>query len=198
MRLALFLLAIAVAPLAPAASPSTADARNFLQNLSEDALVHLGDDGADITEVRRRFKKMYEDSFDTKSMPYLVLGRYWRKADKEQQREFTAAFEEFITVKYADKFRKFNLRSFAIASVHKVRDDIFVISSTINDKKNQAVEVDWRVRFKGGYKIYDISLAGISLVTTQREDFTSVIRRAGDDINALIDRLKTAVADETL
>ena len=193
IRIALFLLALV--PIAFGGVTSSADARDFLQSLSENVLSQLADGGADVREIRRRFRKMYENSFDVKAMPPLVLGPYWRKASATQKREFKAIFEEFLAIKYADKFKELNLKSFAIKGVHQVREDIFVISSAIEDEAEQAVEVDWRIRFKDGYKIYDISIAGISMVTTQREDFTSVIRRAGGDIDFLTNRLKLEVAE---
>ncbi len=175
-----------------AASPSAKDgegARAFLQRLSDNALTQLTDGNAEKAEVQRRFRALYEANFDTEAMPYLVLGTYWRKATPEQRREFTAAFEDFLTAKYSERFSDLKLETFRIKSVNQVRSDAFVVSSVVEDENNESVVVDWRIRFKKDYRIYDLSIAGISMVATQREDFASVIRREGG-IDGLIAILK--------
>ena len=55
----------------------------------------------------------------------------------------------------------------------------------------EEVQVDWRVRNKGGsYKIVDVLVAGVSMSVTQRSDFASVIQRGGGNVDALIAELK--------
>ena len=174
--------------------PSTKGAGQFLTQLSQKALQQLAEPSANAGQVEASFKKMYIESFDTKALPYLVLGAYWRKLQKPQRAEFSELFEDFLATNYALKFRDLDIPSFVIQNVYEVKQGVFNASTTIHDAKGEPVEVDWRIRFKGGYKIYDITIGGISLVTTHRNDFGEYIRNHNGDATALIENLKLKTA----
>ncbi len=58
-----------------------------------------------------------------------------------------------------------------------------------------SVRVDWRVRGDAGtYKVVDIIIEGASMVITQRDEFASVIRRSGGNLQGLLARLRATTA----
>ena len=51
--------------------------------------------------------------------------------------------------------------------------------------------MDWRLKkINNAFRIYDVIIEGISMVITQRDEFSSIIQRSGGDIDPLITRLK--------
>ena len=59
---------------------------------------------------------------------------------------------------------------------------------------SKALKVDWRVRIKDGkYKIVDIMVEGISMIMTQKSEFSSFIKRNGGKIDALLDELRKRI-----
>jgi phospholipid transport system substrate-binding protein len=63
-----------------------------------------------------------------------------------------------------------------------VGDRDVVVSTEISQASQQPVRADWRVRRYGNaLKIIDIKVEGISMLTSQREEFTAVIQRNGFD-----------------
>ena len=66
----------------------------------------------------------------------------------------------------------------------------------INDTSGQAILVDYRLRGdSGAFKIVDITVEGVSLLTTQRSEFNGIVERKG--IDGLIEALKKQVASKS-
>jgi len=164
-------------------------ASTFLQALSEQALLQLAKPDATNDDVETSFRKMYRASFDTKALPYLVLGAYWRKLTDSQKVEFSDSFENLLASSYALKFRDLNIPSFAIQGSQQVKENVFAIDSPIEDMEGELVQVGWRIRGTNGYKIYDITIGGVSLVVTHRRDFSEYIRQHGGSVGSLLTKL---------
>jgi phospholipid transport system substrate-binding protein len=54
---------------------------------------------------------------------------------------------------------------------------------------DQPLKVEWRVVDHDGYRIDDVSIAGISMALTQREEFSSSLQRNGGSVSSLIRQL---------
>ncbi len=70
-------------------------------------------------------------------------------------------------------------------------DDRTVVSTVINQPGGQPIPVDYTLARNGsGWKVYDIAVEGVSLVTTYRGEFSSQVRQGGVDglIKALADK----------
>ena len=80
----------------------------FIEQLADTAVAALTVN--DITRVERvrRFRKLLNDHFDVKTIGRFVLGRYWRKASKDERAEFLSLFEDLIVDTYVDRFAKYS------------------------------------------------------------------------------------------
>jgi len=65
------------------------------------------------------------------------------------------------------------------------------VKSLVDRGAQQPIRVDWRITFPDGrYKIIDIVVEGVSMVQTQRSEFSSVIRRSGGKVEGLLTALR--------
>jgi ABC-type transporter MlaC component len=70
---------------------------------------------------------------------------------------------------------------------------VIVKSNIVRDGADTLkIELDWRLLTRDGRtKIIDLSIEGISLIVAQREEFQSFLRNNNDDLDALINKIKS-------
>lgn len=122
-----------------------------------------------------------------------VLGKNWRKASKEQKTRFTREFQTLLVRFYVSALledpskidellaRADNLISFMPATFNKDQTQSLV-KAEVHIKKGLDVPVSFRMYNKeDGWKLIDVTVDGISLVTNYRSSFATEIRRDGLD-----------------
>ncbi|HJO88205.1 MAG: ABC transporter substrate-binding protein [Alphaproteobacteria bacterium] len=188
---------VAVGPISSISSVradgSIGPAGAFIQDFGDRAINALTEEGLPTKELRSRFGKLYEEGFDSPAIGRFVLGRYWKKASKEERKKFQDLFNTFVVQTYAAKFRHYGGETFMVTgSRQSAGGSTFVISSKVEQPGGgPPIVLSWRVsESDDAYKIYDITVEGVSMVVTQRSEFTSVIRSGGGKVEALIDALR--------
>jgi phospholipid transport system substrate-binding protein len=199
-RLMLFLLplALAASPAMAAAPPSDsgAQATAFMNELWNHALELLNNK-TPIAQRQAQFRALFHDDFDSPGIARFVLGRYWRTASAEEQKEFLKLFEDYVVFVYTARLSDFGGEQFKISGSRPDADAVIVSTDVITPGAPQPLKIDWRlVNDAGAYKISDVIVEGVSMAVTQRSEFASVIQRHGGQIQGLIDlmRQKTASA----
>lgn len=188
------LLGIAAMP-AMAAEPvsnNEQQALTFVKDTAEKGLTFLSNPKATEEEKKAEFKKLLNSSFDMDSIGRFTLGRYWNVATPAEQKEYQALFRKMVVNVYAQRFGDYKGEKFEVKSARPVgNDDVLVTSHIIPTNGGDNIQVDWRVRNRGGsIKIVDVLVAGVSMSVTQRSDFSSVIQRSGGKLDGLIAYLK--------
>jgi phospholipid transport system substrate-binding protein len=199
-RLMLILLPLVVAAGPALAAPSTGDAgaqaTAFMNELWRHALELLNNK-APIAERQARFRTLFHNDFDSPGIARFVLGRYWRAATPEEQKEFLKLFEDYVVFVYTARLSDFSGEEFKISGSRPDADAVIVSTDVIAPGAPQPLKIDWRlVNDAGAYKINDVIVEGVSMAVTQRSEFASVIQRHGGQVQGLIDlmRQKTASA----
>ncbi len=82
-------------------------AGSFIRSLAHEAIGALTKQGV-TREVRiKRFRKMFTAHFNVRTIGKFVLGRYWRKANKQERTEYLSLFEDLMVVSYVDRFTRY-------------------------------------------------------------------------------------------
>ncbi len=175
------ILLIALSPL-PVAAGTLDDAITFVQNLGDNAIEVL--EAPDTTPEQRRveFRVLLDRGFAVETIGRFALGRFWRAATPEQQREYLRLFRLFILNTYASRLDDYSGQSFNVVKAHSIDDKDTLVNTEISQTNAEPLRVDYRVRAQqGDYKIVDVLVEGISLIRTQRSEFASIINREGFD-----------------
>lgn len=128
--------------------------------------------------------------FDFERMSIWVLGKNWRKANKQQQQEFIGAFRTLLVRTYAKALLEYTDQNINYLPFHAEEGAKRV---TVRTEVAQSGGVNIPINYsmflnrEGKWKVYDISVDGISLVTNYRTSFASEIRQGG--IDKLLHRL---------
>ncbi|HVH81151.1 MAG TPA: ABC transporter substrate-binding protein, partial [Stellaceae bacterium] len=140
----------------------------------------------------QRFRELFASDFDLPRIGQFVLGRYWRVATPEQQAQFLGLLREYLAQAYAGRLAEYAGEKFQALSAQPQGDET-VVFSEITRNNGGKIRVEWHVDNRGGWKITDAYVAGVSMAVTQRDEFASVIQQGGGSIQYLLDRLRQKV-----
>lgn len=122
-------------------------------------------------------------SLDDVTMAKLAMGKHWRTATREQKRAFVKEFRNLLIRTYSKSLLEFKdqgIRYFPLivpADANRV-----TVKAEVVQPGGPSIPLAYRMRIKDNvWKVYDIKIDGISLVTSYRGTFTQEIRKGGID-----------------
>lgn len=171
----------------------------FIQDLGDKAIAILADKSLTDEQRNQQFRQMLRDSFDLMTIGRFALGRNWRAATPEQQKEYMGLFEELVVRTYSDRFALYTGEGFRVRNVRPEGEKDFIVNSDITHPDGSPpTTVDWRLRQKSGkLGIIDVVVEGVSMSVTQRQEYASVIERNGGNIDALLDMMRERIKAPT-
>ena len=151
-------------------------------------------------EVQALVKQKVLGHFDFQRMAALAAGLSWRKATPEQKTELTDQFRTLLVRTYASALGKFKGQSLEFDPQRKSQDQRkAIVRSRLLQPGAEAITVDYKMVAAGsGWKVYDVSVDGVSLVTTYRDAFAEEARANGVDglIRMLTDKNAALASDK--
>ncbi len=190
---ALSLAACLVMPALPASAAidGAAKASAYVEELGNQAIAAITDKKLNKEQKQARLDKIFADNVDIAWVGRFVMGRYWREATDTQKAQYLKEYETFLIKHYTSRFAEYTSGTFKITGTKDDGDDEYTVSMHLmgDDKGSEPVLVDYRLRKEErGFKVFDVIVEGVSLITTQRSEFSSVIAR--HDIDFLIAQLR--------
>jgi len=186
------LLMLGLSTPALAAGDSPVD---IISNTSQNALDLLKkENGKNTAQVRKQVEEMVVPLFDFTRMTALAVGKDWRAATPAQQNQLAEQFQTLLVRTYSSTMTRFKSAQIDVKPNAQINNNgrEAVVKSEVTlpgsgDKKN--VTVDYTL-YKGaqGWKIFNVSVEGASLVTIYRNQFGEEIRKNG--VDGLIKLLK--------
>lgn len=157
------------------------DAAGFVNEMVSQALKALDDKQMTDEQRAREFRQLLDADFDMPRIAKFVLGHYWIEASEQDRQRFQKLFEEYVVRAYAARFSQYSGEVIKVTgSRPESETSTLVQSQVIRPGGAPPAKVDWRVRKDDrGFKVIDVDVEGVSMVLTQREEFSSVIQRAG-------------------
>ena len=189
--LSTLLLAATLVVSQTASAANAAGAKNFVDALATQVLDLVKDSGVSASEKKAKIESIFSDKVDIDFVAKFVLGKHWRTATPEQQASYVAAYKPFILKNYANKLTKYSGQTYTLKNA-RADGDSSLVTMEINDPDGQKVNVDYKLKGDSNFKIVDIAVEGVSLLTTQRSEFNGIVERKG--LDGLIDALKKQVA----
>lgn len=122
--------------------------------------------------------------FDFKRMTRLAVGRSWSKASPAQQEALERAFRTLLVRTYTTALSQSSgeTRVEVKPSNPKSGEAETVVRTLVNEPGRKPFAIDYRMsNASGGWKVYDVVVENLSLVTNYRSSFQSEIARSGID-----------------
>ncbi|MDX1974707.1 MAG: ABC transporter substrate-binding protein [Rickettsiales bacterium] len=171
---------------------SADDASAYIQKVANQTLDTIANQKLNKTSRQAKLEKIFSDNVDTAWVGRFVMGAHWRKATDDQKKRYLSAYDTFIVRHYAVRFTEYTGGKFKITGAHDEGNDEYTVSMEIQASENaqEPILLDYRLRKeKAGFRIFDIIIEGVSMITTQRAEFGTVLNEKG--IDQLISQLET-------
>jgi len=164
----------------------------LVQKTADDVLSVLKSDQS-IQEDKEKIYQLAEEkilpNFDLDRISMLVLGKAWRKINEDQQQKFKSEFKTMLLRTYAVALGKYKDQEIDFKPLRmEPTDNKVTVKSQIIQDGAQPISVDYTLAKKeNAWKVFDIVIEGVSLVTNYRSQFASEIKNNG--IDSLISKL---------
>ena len=122
-------------------------------------------------------------NFDFNRMTQLAVGKHWPGATPQQKQALVAEFRNLLVRTYSRSLTEFSNQSVEFKPMAIKPDDTDVtVHTEIRQPGAQPLPVDYSMyKTAFGWKVYDVAIDNVSLVTNYRSSFSSTIRQSGLD-----------------
>lgn len=189
-----FVLVAALAPLAPATAQQAPDAlvktvtQEVLDVIKQDKDIQSGNTKKTIALVEQKVLP----HFNFMRMTALAMGINWRKATPEQQKLLVDEFRMLLVRTYSTALSAYRNQTIEFKPLRAQPNDTDVmVRSEVRQSGTEPVSIDYSMeRNSAEWKVYDVAVGGVSLVTTYRDTFANEVRTGGIDglIKSLTDK----------
>lgn len=141
--------------------------------------------------VSQKIEEIIVPHLDFTAMSKKVLGKHWRRADADQRQQFIQEFKLLLIRTYQTSLSKYSEEEIKFLPFRpgKKPDQLAVVKTEVLRSSGPKIPINYSLFKKPGspWKVYDIGIEGISLVTNYRSSFSREIEKSG--IEALIKSL---------
>jgi len=122
-------------------------------------------------------------NFDFNRMTQLALGKNWPRANAKQKQELVTEFRNLLVRTYSSSLTAFTNQTVEFKPLTLKPDDTDVtVRSEIRQPGGQPIPIDYAMyKTAFGWKVYDVTIDNVSLVTNYRATFANTIRQSGID-----------------
>ena len=136
--------------------------------------------------------------FDFVRMTRLAVGRSWAQASEAQKEALTREFRTLLVRTYSTSLTQFRDQTIDVKPArYAATDKDTVVRTVVNQPGGQPIPIDYGMqRSDSEWKVYDVVVDGVSLVTTYRGSFNEQIQKSGVDglVKTLADRNRSPEA----
>ncbi|WP_209505132.1 MULTISPECIES: ABC transporter substrate-binding protein [unclassified Ruegeria] len=181
-------LALAMLP-APAFAQTEAAAKALVTSVVSD-INRVIESGKSEKAMLRDFEKIFAQYADVPIMARYALGADARTASPTQLKQFTAAFQGYISRKYGRRFREFIGGEVDVRNARKIKAG-FEVRTMVKLRGSAPFDVTFLVSDKSGRdKFYNMFIEGVNLLLTERTEIGAMLDARKGNLNQLITDLK--------
>lgn len=178
-------IALVVSFASAAIAQETPDA--LVRNVSEEVLAIVKNDKDLQSGNTKRAMELVEAKvlphFNFNRMTRLALGREWNKASEPQKEQLVKEFRTLLVRTYSNALTEYKNQTIEYKPFRMAAGDTDVMVKTqVNQPGAKPITLDyWLEKLPEGWKVYDVVVASVSLVTNYRDTFAQEVRNGGID-----------------
>ncbi|MEC8187182.1 MAG: ABC transporter substrate-binding protein [SAR324 cluster bacterium] len=149
----------------------------------------LGKQDIEKNERNEKIVGELNEIMDFQLAAYLSLGKHWKKISKTQKKEFVETFQQYINNYVVEKIdlytnEKIDIGDSKIVKKGRAELEIGILSG------GETLQVNFKLRKnkKKEWRVYDVDIEGVSLITTFRSQFSGVLKNSS--FEELLEKLK--------
>jgi len=180
------------------ASGSVAICETFYNSMTKQVIDIFHDKSTVEEQKQRALANLFLKAVDTDWIGKFVMGRFFKDAKPEEQKEYLDTYRMYLTGIYVSKFEndddsKLQLGDIKLLSIVAKEDNQVAAKTLIMRKGDPDVHVNYLFLQTDTCQVHDIEIEGVSLLNNQRSEFQALASQSG--IRAVIDTMKKRLAD---
>jgi phospholipid transport system substrate-binding protein len=167
----------------------------LVKGITQDVIAVIKQD----KEIQAGNARKISELVDSKVLPHFNFSRMaqlavavnWRKATPDQQKAITQEFRALLVRTYSTALSSYRDQVIEYKPLRARAEDTEVtVKSEVKQKGAQPVTIDYDMeKTPSGWKVFDVKVGGVSLITTYKEEFANQVRESG--VDGLIKTLAT-------
>ncbi len=165
---------------------------NMIEGLKQASKAERGD----AKFIRKLVDTHLSPNIDFIASSKWVLGKYWRRANLDEKKAFIREFKTLLVQFYSTALSEYaisNKIEHGLLDFLPIRNDAkdedITIHSKVNTPSGKVIPVNYHVhKTSKGWKVYDVSVEGVSMITTYRSSFAAELKQNG--VSGIIESLK--------
>ena len=141
----------------------------------------------------KKLKSIAAETVDIKGIGMYTLGPYRKTLSENQKKEYDTLFKQYFLKTFSSRLAEYSNPEIEVKFKKELNKNYTMVSSIlIATEQRPEVKIDWRIYTKNpdDLKIRDLIIEGLSLVRTQKEEFSSIIQSNDGNIDALFASLR--------
>ena len=167
----------------------------LVQRVTEDVLAAIKSDKQLAAGDKQKALKLAEEKvlphIDFEEATRLAVGRAWSQASPEQRKKLVGEFRNMLVRTYSNAISAYQGQTLKVLPSRGGKQDAkdeATVRTQFTRAGGKPLPIEFQMRKNADtWKVYDITVEGISLVLTYRSEFDSVVKQSG--IDGLIKRL---------
>lgn len=166
----------------------------LVRKISDEVIASLRQDSAlragDPARISALVERTIAPHVDFRRMAQLAMGVSWRRASPEQQEQLTRHFKHLLVRTYSGALSSYRDQSIQVRPVRlNPQESEVTVRSFVRQSGAEPIALEYDLqRTDAGWKVFDVRVAGVSLVLTYRTSFAEEVRNRG--VDGLIDLLE--------
>lgn len=166
----------------------------LVKSVTDDVIAIVRQDKAIQSGDTRKAVELVETKvlpyFDFAHMTRLAVGKDWKQANADQKSVLTHEFKTLLVRTYSNALTQYRNQQIDFKPLKTKPEETDVLVRTeVRQPGAKPVQIDYNLEKQGdNWKVYDVMVAGVSLVTNYRDSFGQEVRNGG--IDGLIKSLK--------
>lgn len=159
------------------------DPLEVVKSTSDQVLAEMVERKQELQKSPGRIYPLVEEivlpRFDFRRMSQLVLGKHWRRAKPDQREAFVAQFRELLVRTYATALLNYSGQEIEYQPMQwNPEDKRVMVKTTLRENGAPPLPIDYKLYLREEeWKVYDVVIDNLSLVSTYRTNYSSKIRR---------------------
>ena len=133
-------------------------------------------------------KLIAKDTVDIKGIGLYTLGSFRKNLSESQKSEYSNLFENYFLKTFSSRLSEYTNPKIEVTDKKVLNKNYTIVNSVlVGTSERPEVKIDWRIYTKNPDNplIRDLIIEGLSLVRTQKEEFSSILNSNNGDINSL-------------
>lgn len=185
-------------------SESVKAKEDYARHFAQMVLAIIQDTKKTFDDRKGVLRTAFSNSVDIDWIAKFVLGNGWARASDEQRERYTALYRKYLTETYVANFAENpdkRIRDIKVFTVHENNEQDFTVRTQMMLADMENLQVNYVVNDNDGhYKVRDIAIENVSLITTHRSELSQMAQTKGVEgvITELQKRLDIMKSKEVL